>query len=73
MNDFITNLANAWSQVHMKNMKGFCTSTWNRMWALTNKPSDRAMLINQAVSRVAATPLVTAELCSGLVAPATQR
>ena len=71
LNDFITDLANAWSQVHMKDMKGFCTSTWERMWVANSKTIDRTNLMVEARDR-AALPIINANVCAGTAVPLAQ-
>lgn len=73
LNDFITNLANVWSQVHMNNMQGYCKQTWDTMWYLTH--GRRATLDNfrRAVFENATSPVISGSLCSNLVPGITQR
>jgi hypothetical protein len=68
LNDYITGLANAWSQVHMANMGGYCAATWETMWRLGKGSPDRAALMTY-VSGKSADPAVAEELCSGASVP----
>ena len=69
MNNFITALANAWSRVHMANMKQYCEATWKFMWQATHPVASAATILSSA-RQVAANPVIGAELCSGAVSPA---
>ena len=63
LNDFITALANAWSQIHMRDMNTYCRGTWETMWKLD---TGKIQLIDQ--SRLTASqPAVAAEMCSGAI------
>jgi hypothetical protein len=65
LNDFITGLANAWSQVHMQDMGTYCKGTWEAMWQLDKEPSaDPAKLVQYARS-VSVQPAVTSVMCAG--------
>lgn len=67
LNNFITGIANAWSQKHMADMTTYCKGTWDMMWQLDKLASaDNAKLLElgQAVS---VQPVVADELCSGAV------
>jgi len=64
LNDFITDIANAWSQVHMKDMQSYCNSTWERMWKANSTTLDRTALVAQARER-AGVPVVSATMCAG--------
>ncbi len=68
LNDFITSLANAWSQIHMSDMGGYCRGTWETMWKID---TAKVSLIDQA-KLTASQPAVAREMCSGAVAPSTQ-
>lgn len=70
LNDFITDLANAWSQSHMANMGAYCKATWDTMWYLTQGPQAGAAGFAQAVAERATSPVVREVLCAGAV-PAT--
>lgn len=69
LNDFITEIANAWSQVHMSNMSNYCKSTWEMMYRLEKTPQP----LTQLSMGIAAQPSVTAVMCSGIAAPVTTR
>lgn len=63
LNDFITGLANAWSQIHMSDMASYCRGTWETMWKLD---TGKIQLLDQA--RLTATqPAVATEMCAGAV------
>jgi hypothetical protein len=68
MNDFITELANAWSQVHMQNMTNYCKSTWDMMWRNERHPSAVAVL-SQGVT---AQPSVTSVMCNNVAGGASR-
>lgn len=69
LNDFITGLANAWSQVHMTNMGNYCKSTWEMMYQLEKQPQP----LKQLSMGVVAQPTVTQVMCSGVAAGAETR
>lgn len=69
MNDFITEIANAWSQVHMRDMATYCKSTWEMMWQLEKQP----VALTELSKGIAAQPGVTAVMCSGVSAGAGTR
>ncbi len=64
LNDFITALANAWSQIHMSDMSAYCRGTWETMWKLD---TGKIQLIDQA-RLTASQPAVAAEMCAGAIA-----
>ena len=69
LNDFITALANAWSQIHMSDMSAYCGGTWETMWKLN---TGKIQFIDQA-RLTASQPAVAAEMCSGAVVSAPAR
>ena len=64
LTDFITDLANVWSQIHMGDMKGYCTGTWNTMWHLTHGARATFDQVKFAASEVASHPKAVSSLCS---------
>jgi hypothetical protein len=66
LNDFITALANAWSQIHMNDMGTYCRGTWETMWKLD---TGKIQMIEQA-RLTASQPAVAAEMCSGAIVKA---
>ncbi len=69
LNDFITDLANAWSQLHMANMGAYCKATWDTMWYLTKGQQAGPAGFAQAVAERSTSPVVRDLLCAG-AAPA---
>ncbi len=67
LNDFITEVANAWSKQHMANMSGYCKATWELMWNLERHPAKLPELAQKVVQQ----PMVLDTMCSG-AATATQ-
>jgi hypothetical protein len=64
MNDFVTDLANAWSGVHLKNMQSYCKASWDIMTLLERLPQvDDARLIRSARA-MAAQDGVVQTLCA---------
>lgn len=62
LNDFITEIANAWSQVHMTNMSNYCKSTWEMMLQLEKAPAP----LVEVSKGIAAQPSITAVMCAGV-------
>ena len=73
MNGLITDLANAWSQIHMKNMNSYCKATWDTFWYLDQEPAATApaKLLSYAQTTTAPQSMVVGTLCSnnGMSAP----
>lgn len=69
LNDFITGLANAWSQVHMQDMGNYCKGTWDMMWKLDKETTVDAAKLVQHARAVAVQPAVSAEMCAGATTP----
>lgn len=62
LNDFITEIANAWSQVHLTNMANYCKSTWEMMYLLEKNPQP----LSEVSRGVSTQPGVTAVMCAGV-------
>ncbi len=62
LNDFITEIANAWSQVHLTNMANYCKSTWEMMYLLEKNPQP----LVEVSKGISAQPGVTAVMCNGV-------
>jgi len=65
LNDFLTEIANGWAIVHMKDKNAYCKNAWDRMWIATNQSTPKADLIAQARER-ALVPSVSGSLCPGV-------
>lgn len=66
LNDFVTELANAWSQIHIHNMQGYCKATWELMWRMEQ---ERLPLLDVAQA-VTQQPSVTGIMCNNASAGA---
>ncbi len=63
LNDFVTNLANAWSQVHLDGMNTYCKATWDILVQLEKMPAvDDAKMVRIAHTLARQKP-VAAVLC----------
>lgn len=69
LNNFITELANAWSQVHLQNMTSYCKATWATMWQLEKHPQSAADFVTTARNQSYIANVVPV-LCDGAAVPA---
>lgn len=68
LNDFITELANAWSQVHLADMASYCRATWETMWKLEKHPIDAKQFVELSRNKSFVADIVPV-LCSGAAQP----
>lgn len=64
MNDFVTELANAWSAIHLRDMKGYCKASWDIMMLLERLPRVDDSKLIQASRAMANQKPVPDVLCS---------
>lgn len=68
LNDFITELANAWSQVHLADMASYCRATWETMWKLEKHPIDTKQFVELSRNKSFVADIVPV-LCAGAAQP----
>jgi hypothetical protein len=64
MNDFVTELANAWSAIHLRDMKGYCKASWDIMMLLERLPRVDDSKLVQASRAMAGQKPVPDVLCA---------
>ena len=73
LTDFVTDMANVWSQVHLSDMKAYCKGTWETMWYLTHGSRATYENVRSAAHQVSSHPAVMPVLCTGAISAAPKR